>query len=283
MPPYRPNATTILLLTALGAAALSACASSSATNTPQATSVTSPVTSASTATGTAGPPGSSSSTTTSPGRNGGNSGNNGNGGNKAIPQLAGDTVGVAELYLQQAGLRAGHTLQKANTEYQSGLVITTSPYAGDMVPSGYAVDLLVSTGSPGCQQPRCAYVGKFITMPDVLGQTVPQVTTALALDGITFGRSAVEASSAPRGTVICTDPAPGTLFLNTAPVGVGVSSGDPGSPPDTVCVPSAGPPTSPAAPPPTSPSGPPPTSPTGPPPTSPTAPPTSPAQPPVSP
>ena len=257
MPRYRPNATIILLLTALTAAVLSACGgSSSSTSTPTATS---PVTSASTTTGTTGPPGSSSSPATPPS------------GNKPIPQLAGDTLSVAELYLQQAGLRAGHTLQRSNIEYQNGLVITTSPWAGDMVPSGYAVDLVVSTGSPGCQGPSCNFLLQFITMPSVLGQTLPQATTALALDSITVGESAVEASSAPAGTVICTDPAPEASFPATQAVNVGVSSGDPGSPPATLCVPPSGPPTSSTAPP-TSSTAPPPTSPTGPPPTSPVQP-----------
>ena len=276
MPAYRPNVTrTLLTALAAGAlSALSACGGSSpATSTSPATSqTTSPATSASTPAGTAGPP--ATSTTTSPHGNG----------NEAIPQLAGDTVNVAELYLQQVGLRAGQMLQRSNTEYQSGLVITTSPYAGRMVPSESAVDLLVSDGSPGCQGPSCNYLLQYITMPYVIGQTVPQVTTALALDSITLGTSAVEASSQPAGTVICTNPEPGGTFPDTQKVNVGVSSGDPGSPPDTVCVPPAGPPTSSTGPPPTSPTGPPPTSPTGPPLTSPTGPPpTSPVQPSVSP
>ncbi len=251
MPAYRPNVTrTLLTALATGAlSALSACGGSSpATSTSPATSqTTSPATSASTPAG-AGPP--ATSTTTSPHGNG----------NEGIPQLAGDTVNVAELYLQQVGLRAGQTLQRSNTEYQSGLVITTSPYAGKMVPSESAVDLLVSDGSPGCQGPSCNYLLQYITMPYVIGQTVPQVTTALALDSITLGTSAVEASSQPAGTVICTNPEPGATFPDTEKVNVGVSSGDPGSPPDTVCVPPAGPPASSTCPPPTSPTGPLPTS-----------------------
>jgi eukaryotic-like serine/threonine-protein kinase len=261
-----------ILLTALAVGALcalSACGDSSPTTStspatsqttsPATSQTTSAATSASTPTGTAGSPGASSatSTTTSPHGNG----------NTPIPQLAGDTVSVAELYLQQAGLQAGQTMQRSNTEYQSGLVITTSPYAGDIVPPGYTVDLLVSDGSPGCQGPSCNYLLQYITMPYVIGQTVPQVTTALALDSITLGASAVEASSEPAGTVICTNPEPGALFPDTEKVNVGVSSGDPGSPPATVCVPPTGPPTSSTTSSPTSPTGAPPTSPAGPPPT----------------
>ena len=247
MPGHISNATRILLLTALVAAALTACGGfASTTSTSPATS---PATSGSAVSSSAAPPGSSPATSAS------------RGGRKAIPRLAGDTVSVAELYLQQAGLRAGKTLDKPNTSYQIGLVITTSPYAGDVVPYGSVVDLLVSTGSPGCQGSQCPFDGRYASMPYVIGQTIDQVTTTLALDGITLGSAVEEASSAPRGTVTCTVPAAGTLFLMSAPVDVGVSSGDPGSPPATLCEASSGPP-------PTSPTGPPPTSPSGPPPTS---------------
>lgn len=269
MPGHRSNATRILLLTALVAAALTACGGFASTTS------TSPATSGSAATGSTTSP---ASNATSPHSSAATSASRG--GSKAIPRLAGDTVSVAELYLQQAGLRAGKTLDKPNTSYQTGLVITTSPYAGDVVPYGSVVDLLVSTGSPGCQGSQCPFYGRYAVMPGVIGQTIDQVTTTLALDGITLGSAVEEASSAPRGTVTCTVPAAGTLFLMSAPVDVGVSSGDPGSPSTTLCEASSGPP-------PTSPTGPPPTSPSGPPPTSPSStpaqPPSSPLQPSVSP
>ena len=269
MPGHNSNTTRILLLTALAVGALSACGGFASTTS------TSPATSGSAATGSATSP---DSNATSPHSSAATSASQG--GSKAIPRLAGDTLSVAELYLRQLGLRAGQTLHKPNTKYQSGLVITTSPYAGDVVPYGSAVDLLVSVGSPGCQQPECPQNGIYVTMPDVLGQTIDQVTTTLALDGITLGSYAVEASSAARGTVICTDPAAMVNFSAAMPVKVGVSSGDPGSPPATLCEASSGPP-------PTSPTGPPPTSPSEPPPTSPSSTPSqlpsSPPQPSVSP
>lgn len=269
MPGHSSSTTRILLLTALAVGALSACGGFVSTTS------TSPVTPGSTAIGSATSPGSNA---TSPHSSAATSASQG--GSKPIPRLAGDTVSVAELYLQQAGLRAGKTLEKPNTSYQNGLVITTSPYAGDVVPYGSVVDLLVSTGSPGCQGSKCPFDGRYTWMPDVIGQTIDQVTTTLALDGITLGSAVVEASSAAKGTIICTDPETSVPFLMTTPVKVGVSSGDPGSPPATLCDASSGPPpTSPTGPPPTSPSGPPPTSPSS----TPSQPPSSPPQPSVSP
>jgi beta-lactam-binding protein with PASTA domain len=189
---------------------------------------------------------------------------------KAIPQLAGDTVSVAELYLKQAGLRAGHRLPKVNTRYQNGLVITTFPYAGDVVPYGFAVNLLVSTGSPGCQSSPQVCPLLTISMPDVTGQTIDQATTTLALRDITLGSYVVEPSSATKGTVICTDPRAGEAVSESKQVKAGASSGDPDSPPAGFCETASGsPPRSPANSPPTSSSGPPPTSPSGSPPTSP--------------
>lgn len=255
MPGPRSNPTRILLLTMLAVGALTACGASASTTSTSAATSGSVATSGSTATGSTAPSGSSAATTASPG------------GSNAIPRLAGDTVSVAELYLKQVGLQAGPTLDKPNTRYQSGLVITTSPFAGDVVPHGSVVDLLVSTGSPGCQNPECPFDGRYTVMPDVIGQTIDQVTTTLALDGITLGSTLVEASSAPEGTVVCTDPAAQVRFPMTWPVEVGVSSGDPDSPSAGSCAMASGPPpTSPTAPP-TS-SG---TSPTEPPPTSPSS------------
>jgi beta-lactam-binding protein with PASTA domain len=247
----------ILLLTALAVGALNACGGSISTTS------TSSVTSGSTTTGSATSPDSSPATSAS------------GSGKEAIPRLAGDTVAIAELYLRQIGLHAGQTLNKPNTKYQSGLVITTSPYAGDVVVYGSAVDLLVSAGSPGCQVPSCSESPDIaIAMPYLIGQTIDQATTTLAMLGITLGSEVVEASSAPQGTVICTVPAAGESFLLTTPVDVGVSSGDPGSPPATLCSgvgASSGPPTSPTSTTPTSPASTPPTSPSSTPPQSPSS------------
>ena len=181
---------TILLVTMLAVGVPSACGGSASTTG------TSPPTSGSAASSSHASSGGSPTSPISPS------------GKDAIPALAGDEVSVAELYLRQVGLRAGQMLPESSTRFQPGLVITTSPYAGDEVPSGSAVDLLVSDGYPGCQPGMtCSAApsgGASATMPDVIGQTVAQATTTLALDGITLGcpswghrRRRRERSSAP--------------------------------------------------------------------------------------
>ncbi|MGD0066654.1 MAG: PASTA domain-containing protein [Streptosporangiaceae bacterium] len=226
----RPSSSTvtILLVMMLAVGVSSACGGSGST------------------TGTA-PPTSASAASSSPASSGGSPTSPVSPGGKApIPALTGDQVNVAELYLRQVGLRAGQMLPESNTRFKPGLVITTSPYAGDEVPSGSVVELLVSDGYPGCEPglATCAATptgGAPATVPDVIGQTVAQATTTLALDGITLGSSVVEGSSAPEGTIICTVPATGTPLQLTTPVDVAVSSGDPGSAAATLCSAPTGP------------------------------------------
>ena len=221
-----------------------------AASTSASTSATAPNSTASTATTSGGPQSTSTTTSTSPAKN------------EAIPPVAGDTVSIAELYLEQVGLRSGRKLQRSDTNLQSGLVITTSPYQGDVVPFGSAIDLVVSTGSPGCQPGSsgliCNLLGTVVTMPYILRQTLQQAMTTLALQNITLGSHVFQASSATEGTIICTVPAAGDSFYLTMPVQVAISSGNPASPTATLCATSSTPP------------------PTSPPPTSPTSPPTSP-------
>jgi beta-lactam-binding protein with PASTA domain len=145
---------------------------------------------------------------------------------------------VAERYLMQAGLQSGRELQEPNTNTQSGLVITTEPPVGETVAHGSAVVLLVSTGSPACQYgpgPSCDEGNPLARMPDILGQTLEQAKTTLALDGITLGSSILQSSSAPAGTVVCSMPGAGSIFPQVAAVTVGLSSGNAESPPLTLC------------------------------------------------
>src|SRR5689334_8229668 len=231
---YRPNTAQILLLAILAAGTISACGGST------------PVTNASpNVAGSDSAMPSTSATTSisiSPRKKGSNDKN------AAIPRLSGDAVSVAKLYLQKVGLRPGKTLLESNIKIQSGFVITTSPYAGAVVSYGSTVDLVVSTGIPGCPPGRtCPLAPSTSPMPDVIGQTLEQATTTLALAGITVGSDVVEASSVPRGTVICTVPAPQVPVDVSVAVDLGISSGSPDAPAPTLCDTSISSPTSPAS------------------------------------
>ena len=237
MTAHRFNAAGLLLLAMLGAGSLSACGVSA--SPAASTSATAPNSTASTATTSGGPQSTSTTTSTSPSKNESISTSTSPAKKEAIPPVAGDTVSIAELYLQQVGLRSGRKLQRSDTSLQSGLVITTSPYQGDVVPFGSAIDLVVSTGSPGCQPGSsgfiCIMLGTVVTMPYILGQTLQQAMTTLALQNMTLGSHVFQASSAAEGTIICTVPAAGDSFYLNMPVQVAISSGNPSSPTATLC------------------------------------------------
>ena len=211
----RFTATGIMLLATLLAGALSACGgqvSSSPGSSPTApgTAVTghggSTGIGSKAETSTGGRQNGSASNTTEPPKT------------EAVPMVDGDSVGIAELYLTQAGLQVGKKLQESNLVVPPTLVIATSPYVGDLVPYGATVDLLVSTGSFVCQTTfgaRCDFFTVPIPMPSLTGQTLEQAKATLALQGITAGPGVLQASAEAAGTVVCTVPGAGALFTRT--------------------------------------------------------------------
>ncbi len=277
---YRRRTPAAALLAAILAAALSACGG------PTTSSSGGPVTTASQSGGAVASGGgvaSGGNTTASGGgvESGGNTTASGAGESGIVPDVGGLSVQIAELYLKQVGLGLGKQLQEPNVDLRSGLVITTDPADGQKESRGYPVNLLVSTGSPGCQQQEsgghCDFFGVDVKMPYVLGQTLQQAKTTLTLSGITLGSYVLQASSAPYGAVTCSVPAAGIAFDQGQPVSLFVSSGNGGSPAVASCGTSSPPPSSPppSSPPPSSPppSSPPPSlpPPSSPPPSSPSS------------
>jgi len=66
----------------------------------------------------------------------------------AIPSVAGDQPGTAGAVLSNAGLQVGNTISQTSNQYPAGIVIGTDPPAGNSVPKGYTVNLIVSSGAP---------------------------------------------------------------------------------------------------------------------------------------
>jgi serine/threonine-protein kinase len=154
-----------------------------------------------------------------------------------VPGVDGVAVDVAELYLKEAGLTSGQQIQETNSNVPDGFVITSQPPVGEKEALGTAVELIISKGSAGCQPPgpSCPYEGRFGIMINILGETLPEATTNLALSGLTLGSSTVVDSSASKGTIVCTNPQAGAWFAIQAPVSVGISSGVPGGPTTSGC------------------------------------------------
>ena len=87
-----------------------------------------------------------------------------------VPDVAGETVTQACNRLSAAGLScAGNATYESSNIYQPGYVIGTSPASGTSAPPGTAVQLFVSG----------------VTVPDVVGDTPQQATTAIQQAGLT--------------------------------------------------------------------------------------------------
>jgi serine/threonine-protein kinase len=66
----------------------------------------------------------------------------------AVPNVIGETVGDATTDIQAAGLTVGELRFTTSCEVLPGTVDSTSPFPGDVVPLGTAVNLTKSTGRP---------------------------------------------------------------------------------------------------------------------------------------
>ena len=65
---------------------------------------------------------------------------------KPVPDLSGMTLGQAKTALQDAGLDLGSATQGPSNDFDAGLIFQQDPAAGDAVPEGTLVDVVVSTG-----------------------------------------------------------------------------------------------------------------------------------------
>ena len=103
------------------------------------------------------------------------------------------TFAQAQAALQAVGLSATQANTSSATVAQ-GNVISTTPASGAPAPYGSAVTVTVSTGPPTT------------TVPNVIGDTVSQATTAIGDQGLTA--SGVQGN--PNGTVVGTQPSVGS-------------------------------------------------------------------------
>jgi beta-lactam-binding protein with PASTA domain len=111
------------------------------------------------------------------------------------------TFAQAQAALQAVGLTATQANTSSATVPQ-GNVISTSPASGAPAPYGSAVTVTVSTGPPTT------------TVPNVIGDTVSQATTAIEAAGLTA--SGVQGN--PNGTVVGTQPSVGSTVPTSSSV-----------------------------------------------------------------
>ncbi len=107
-----------------------------------------------------------------------------------------DTFAQAQAALQAVGLAATQAPQ-ASTSVSAGQVIATAPAAGAVAPYGSTVTVTVSSGPP------------MVAVPNVIGDTVSQATTALQAAGLTV--SGVQGN--PNAMATGTNPPTGTTVV----------------------------------------------------------------------
>ncbi|HEY2161795.1 MAG TPA: Stk1 family PASTA domain-containing Ser/Thr kinase [Solirubrobacteraceae bacterium] len=116
-----------------------------------------------------------------------------------VPSVVGETLSQARKTITQNGLKVGRTISQSNDQFASGTVIDSSPSAGQPVPSGSAITLVVSSGKAK------------VNVPDVTGQTQQAATSNLVNAGFKVGTvTQQQTTSSPAGTVISQSPSGGT-------------------------------------------------------------------------
>jgi serine/threonine-protein kinase len=132
----------------------------------------------------------------------------------AVPPLTGRTVAEAGPLLTERGLVLGaQTEQNATDPDDVGKILSSSPAAGENVPAGTAVTVVV-----GRQQST-------VTVPDVAGRDVDDAERQLRAAGFTVRRTNVDAGGT-EGEVVGTDPPANSQVAAGSTVTLQVTSGD---------------------------------------------------------
>lgn len=113
----------------------------------------------------------------------------------SVPDVVGLAQAAAEAAITGAGLAVGAVTTDYSLTVPAGDVISQNPAAGSDANPGDAVSLVVSLGIP-----------TLVTVPDVLGMTVAEATTALQAAGLAVGAVIEQYSSEPVGAVISQTP-----------------------------------------------------------------------------
>jgi eukaryotic-like serine/threonine-protein kinase len=129
-----------------------------------------------------------------------------------VPRLAGLTQDQARAALGDAGLTVGTVSRQFSGKVRANRVISQDPAADDFVDKGSTVTFVLSLGTHPTK------------VPDVIGQTRSQAETAMTSAHLRAEFKPIESDNT-QGTVVKTDPSPGTAVGRDTPVTVFLSSG----------------------------------------------------------
>ncbi len=131
-----------------------------------------------------------------------------------VPSVEGQTKSEAEQTLKGAKLSLGSVTKDSSDSVPKGEVISQNPGAGNSVPQGSPVDVVLSTGPPA------------VTVPSVTGETEAAARTAITSAGLVAEVTHAQ-NSAADGTVFAQDPAAGAAATAGDTVRISVSTGPP--------------------------------------------------------
>lgn len=131
----------------------------------------------------------------------------------AVPDnLEGQSESYVRSALEEAGFKAGRTSNVNSATVPAGMVVNTTPAAGEQADAGSTVDIILSTGK--------------VEVPDVTGMTRDQAIAALQAPEVMLSTNieTVQTSGQPAGTVISQSSAPGTSIEQGSTVTIRVAA-----------------------------------------------------------
>jgi beta-lactam-binding protein with PASTA domain len=129
----------------------------------------------------------------------------------AVPAVAGMSRDDATVAIRAANLELGQVIQRPGSQAR-GTVLSSQPGAGQQVPEGSTVELIVSTGPTE------------LLMPDVVGRELFEVRATLEQLGLKIGETSYDSTSAlPTGLVVSQTPPAGSAVTASAFISIRVS------------------------------------------------------------
>jgi beta-lactam-binding protein with PASTA domain len=113
-----------------------------------------------------------------------------------VPSVVQETIEKAEVILKDAGLALGKRISRETSQARPGTVLSQIPLAGEKLPRGNRIDLVVATTWQ-------------VTVPDVVRKRIEDATSSLKEAGLIPQVSRRETRAVPLGTVLEQKPGPG--------------------------------------------------------------------------
>ena len=132
--------------------------------------------------------------------------------NKALQDVSGQSFESAKAALESTGYVV-QSRNEASDSVATGVVIGTEPAAGSMVPAGYTITLVVSSGSGN------------ISVPSLVNVSAAEAKVALENLGLVMSLTQGTSDTVPSGSVISQSPEAGSMVAPGSTVNVVISTG----------------------------------------------------------